>query len=211
MWWRAFSRRPFATSLVTATSKTVAADLVTQRFLEGKEEIDARRTALFTAFGFWYLGGFQYWLYVKCFGRLFPRAASFGEHASLTARLRDTAGLRDLAAQVALGNFFHIPFLFYPAFYVTQEVVSQGLRDASPSDALRRYREHCVEDLRSAWAIWIPGHAIFFSVPMWLRLPTNHAMSFAFVCVLSLMHGGEAGDAPAEGEQGDSEKRKEKR
>mmetsp|Transcript_1284 Transcript_1284/g.3621 ORF Transcript_1284/g.3621 Transcript_1284/m.3621 type:complete len:198 (+) Transcript_1284:87-680(+) len=181
-------RHPFATSLVTATAKTVAADVVTQRYLEGRSELDQRRLALFTSFGFWYLGGFQYWLYVVRFKRWFPAAAAFGEHATLAARLKDTQGLRDLAKQVAVGNFIHIPFLFFPCFYLTQEAVQKG-GNASAMRALQRYRTNCVDDLWSAWKIWIPGHAIFFSVPFWLRLPTNHAMSFAFVCVLSLMRG----------------------
>jgi len=187
-------RRPFTTSLATATAKTVAADVVTQRFLESRTSLDVRRTGVFTVFGFWYLGGFQYWLYVRQFSRWFPAAAAFGEHATLAARLKDTAGLRDLAGQVFVGNFVHIPLLFFPAFYLTQEVVqSGGLRDASPANAMRRYAENCVDDLVSAWTIWIPGHAIFFSVPLWARLPTNHAMSFAFVCTLSLMRGSSAG------------------
>lgn len=94
--------------------------------------------------------------------------------------------------QTALGNFVHIPFLFLPSFYLTQELVDRG-RSASPTAALWRYRQGVVEDLKSAWAIWIPGHAIFFSVPLFLRLPTNHAMSFGYVCVLSLMRGRPSG------------------
>ena len=38
----------------------------------------------------------------------------------------DRAGLRDLVLQTFAGNFIHIPFLFFPAFYMTQEVVSHG-------------------------------------------------------------------------------------
>jgi hypothetical protein len=181
-------RRPFALSLFTSTAKTLSADLMTQRFIEGREEVDLRRAGLFTVFGFYYLGGFQYWLYVRCFGRWFPNARRFGDHPTVAARLADAAGLRDLIAQTAAGNFLHIPLVFLPAFYVTQEVTERG-RDASPLAALARYRHNCWDDWISAWAIWIPGHALFFSVPMWLRLPTNHAMSFAYVCVLSLMRG----------------------
>ena len=61
--------------------------------------------------------------------------------------------------------------------------------DASVQRALGAYRGNMVSDCMSAWAIWIPGHLVFFSVPLWLRLPVNHAMSFAYVCVLSLMRG----------------------
>ena len=59
-WGRA---NPFALSLLTATGKTAAADAMTQRCIEGRPSVDARRLALFTAFGFGYLGIAQYWLY----------------------------------------------------------------------------------------------------------------------------------------------------
>ena len=184
-------RHPFSVSLTTATAKTAAADVITQIFLEDNLQLDLSRTTVFTCFGFWYLGGFQYWLYVRSFGRWFPAAKAFGEHATLAARLKDRAGLKDLGRQVAVGNFIHIPLIFLPSFYLTQEIVHHGF-DASGPVALGRYRQNCWSDLRSAWAIWIPGHVVFFSVPMWMRLPVNHLMSFAYVCVLSLMRGGES-------------------
>lgn len=180
---------PFSLSLFTATAKTAAADIMTQRCIEGNDGLDLRRTTLFTVFGFYYLGGFQYWLYVRQFSRWFPSAKRFGEHATIADRLADRPGLRDLAWQTAMGNFVHIPFMFLPSFYLTQEVVTHA-GDASAVRALTRYRENCWSDLLSAWAIWVPGHAIFFAVPLWARLPTNHAMSFAYVCVLSLTRGG---------------------
>ena len=229
-------RRPLTLSLITSTAKTLAADVMTQRFIEGCEEVDMRRAGLFSVFGLYYLGGFQYFLYVRCFSRWFPAARAFGEHSTLGARLADTQGLRELAAQTALGNFVHIvclpqpangappisipacslrpvacpagavhsqPLLFLPAFYITQEVTQRGV-DASPTAALQRYRQNCVSDWLSAWAIWVPGHAIFFSVPLWVRLPTNHAMSFAYVCVLSLMRG--RGDSGEERQRAEKEK-----
>ena len=181
---------PFRISLGTATLKTAAADVLTQRYLEGSPSIDVRRLGLFTIFGFYYLGAFQYALYVRGFARWFPAATKFSEHATLAARMSDKAGLRDLVLQITAGNFVHIPFLFFPAFYLTQDATVHGWA-ASPARALDRYRRNAWTDLTSAWSIWIPGHAIFFSVPMWARLPTNHALSFGFVCVLSVMRGGE--------------------
>ena len=150
---------PFTLSLVTATTKTAAADALTQRYLEQQPEIDQRRLALFTGFGFWYLGGVQYFLYVRCFARWFPHATAFGEHATLAARLADAPGLRDLARQVVVGNFLHIPFAFLPSFYLTRELTDRGWADASAARALASYRTNLVDDCASAWSIWIPGHA----------------------------------------------------
>lgn len=107
---------------------------------------------------------------------------------TLAARLKDFAGLSDLAKQVAVGNFLHIPFAFLPSFYLTQEVCTHG-RNASPLSALQACHRNIWADCVAAWAIWIPGHAVFFSVPLWLRLPVNHAMSFAYVCILSFSRG----------------------
>lgn len=139
--------------MVTATLKTAAADIVTQRYLEGSDSIDMRRVGVFTVFGFWYLGCFQYFLYVRCFSRWFPAAEAFGEHATMAARLKDAAGLRDLAKQVFVGNFVHIPFAFLPCFYLTQEVTTHGAA-ASPTHALSSYRANLWSDCMSAWAIW---------------------------------------------------------
>ena len=188
---RAWGRaNPFTLSLATATGKTAAADAMTQVYIEQRQEIDTRRLALFTAFGFGYLGCVQYWLYVRAFAAWFPAAARFGEHPTLAARLADRAGLRDLLLQTLAGNFLHIPLAFFPSFYVTQEVINQGSA-ASPRRALERYRQNAWDDLVAAWKIWIPGHLLFFSTPLWARLPTNHAMSFGFCCVLSFMRGSE--------------------
>lgn len=94
--------------------------------------------------------------YVRCFAAWFPAASRFGEHPTLAARLADRAGLRDLVLQTFAGNFIHIPFLFFPAFYMTQEVVSHG-GGASARRALERYAENARADLVAAWKIWARG------------------------------------------------------
>lgn len=95
---------PFALSLFTATAKTAAADVVTQKYLEDAQYISMRRVGVFTLFGFWYLGGFQYFLYVRLFSKWFPHAKAFGEHATIRARINDAAGLKDLFYQVWLAQ-----------------------------------------------------------------------------------------------------------
>lgn len=39
------------------------------------------------------------------------------------------------------------------------------------------------------WMLWIPGDMIIYAVPMWLRLPLNHALSFIWTCYLSFLRG----------------------
>ena len=185
---RRLRRAPFTLSLSTATLKTLAADVLTQRYLEDADAIDYKRSGVFMVFGFWYLGAFQYLLYVRAFPVWFPAAKRFGDHPTIQARMADILGLRDLAKQVAAGNFIHIPFLFLPSFYLTQEVTTHG-GAASPRRALTACWSNWYSDCTNAWLIWIPGHAIFFSVPLWLRLPVNHSLSFLYTSVLSLTRG----------------------
>ena len=72
-----------------------------QKVIEKREEIDWRRTGAFTSFGFLYLGGVQYALYVPVFSRLFPAAAGFAAKP-IAEKLRDFQGIRSLFAQVRM-------------------------------------------------------------------------------------------------------------
>ena len=66
--------QPFIFNLGVAAAKTSAADLLTQTVVEKKSfpnGIDWKRNASFTVFGFAYLGGFQYWLQVNMFRKMF--------------------------------------------------------------------------------------------------------------------------------------------
>ena len=66
--------QPFVFNLGVAAAKTSAADLLTQTVVEKKSfpnGIDWKRNASFTVFGFAYLGGFQYWLQVNMFRKMF--------------------------------------------------------------------------------------------------------------------------------------------
>lgn len=73
---------PLSLSLFTATTKTAAADVLTQLYIEDSTSLSLQRVGVFTTFGFWYLGGFQYFLYVRCFARWFPSAKTFGDHGA---------------------------------------------------------------------------------------------------------------------------------
>ena len=66
--------QPFVFNLGVAAAKTSAADMMTQTVVEKKSfpnGIDWKRNASFTVFGFAYLGGFQYWLQVNMFRKMF--------------------------------------------------------------------------------------------------------------------------------------------
>ena len=125
-WWSKLSRiptqHPLAFGVGVSTAKTMFSDAVVQKVVERKEEIDWKRNMAFGAFGFFYLGGVQYALYVPVFGRLFPNAASFAAK-TIREKMKDMKGIAALSAQVFLDQMVHHPLMYFPAFYITRELV----------------------------------------------------------------------------------------
>ena len=153
--------------------KTVAADALVQRYMEGSQELDTRRLAVFFSFGLFQVGFVQYQLYVNAFSFAFPGAAKFAA-LPWTAKLRDVQGMRNLVKQVCTDQFLYHPLCYFPVFYTCKEII-QG--DAtSPQDAVRRafacYLPNAVDDLKALWKIFLPTACVQFSVmPMHLRVP----------------------------------------
>jgi len=190
-------RDPFKSALVVTTAKTVAADLLVQLAIEGREW-EPRRTTLFAAFGFAYQGAVQYCVVNVLLEGMFP-----GQTA------------RAVAAKCALMNGVADPFFFLPTFYIFKETIRKTqLPDrttvlpctdtigwpcrTSPSEhlprqvsrALARYRENCLEDIRNSWMLWIPGHVVTYGMmPPAFRLPWMSILSFGYVGVLSVTRG----------------------
>ena len=102
------------------------------------------RSAVFLAWGAFWLGGVQYFIYVELFARrLFPSAAAFVAKP-VRERLADPAGLMTVGKQVALDQFVHHPFFLFPAFYCVKEFIEAGrLGGEQLSSALcQKYRQH---------------------------------------------------------------------
>jgi hypothetical protein len=140
--------QPYKTNIIIATFKTALCDVLVQRYIEQREHIDWQRNAVFAAFGFAYLGCVQWFIYVDCFKRLFPGMAVFAGQ-SLREKLANPAGRRALAGQVALDNFVHYTFIYFPIFYMFKESIQgdgHGGMLATVPSALAKYRDNCVED-----------------------------------------------------------------
>jgi len=58
-------------------------------------------------------------------------------------------------------------------------------------DAMAKYQRNLVSDNLAIWGLWIPADLIIYAVPVWMRLPLNHAVSLAWTMILSWMRGGE--------------------
>jgi len=142
---------PFAFGIGISTTKTSFADLLVQTFVEKKEQIDWKRNLAFASFGFFYLGGVQYALYVPIFGRMFPNAASFAAK-SVKDKLKDIKGQIALGSQVFIDQCVHHPLMYFPVFYMTKEfVTSNGNPDFGK--ALSTYRVNMKEDLLALWKV----------------------------------------------------------
>lgn len=180
---------PMAFGVVLSGTKTSFSDLLVQKVVERREEVDWRRNAAFASFGFFYLGGVQYTLYVTIFSRLFPTAASFAAKP-LAQKLRDFKGMAGVCGQVFLDQCVHHPLMYFPAFYCTKEIVMADKPDVVK--VLTEYRKNMAEDLSALWKIWVPATVINFAfMPMHLRIPFVAGISLVWTCVLSTMRGGD--------------------
>jgi len=186
-------RKPYATNIIVATVKTSLADILVQKG-QGNEEIDWKRNGVFTAFGFAYLGVAQWFIYVSIFTRVCPNAIRFS-NLSWADKLKDRAGQIDLFKQTALDNFVHYTFIYFPVFYAFKELIQGGQVKASEDKsntltrAMEKYRGNFVKDNLAMWGLWIPFDLIIYAVPIWMRLPLNHAVSLAWTMILSNMRG----------------------
>jgi len=170
--------------------KTSFSDLLVQKVVEQREEIDWKRNGAFAAFGFLYLGGVQYAIYVPIFGRIFPGAAAFAAKP-LRQKIKDVKGMFQLGGQVFLDQCVHHPFMYFPAFYCTRELVMNGDK-ADFVGAIENYRKNMDEDLRALWKVWVPATVINFAfMPMYARIPFAAGVSLLWTCILSAMRGGD--------------------
>lgn len=182
---------PFTNNLLIATMKTSAADLVAQCVIEQKplNEVDWKRNMVFCLFGAVYLGAFQYWYQVNVFKRMFTGVEKFTEQP-WAAKLRDGPGLLALAAQTAL-DLGMLTFVYLPTFYVFKAGVFSTAWDASEwvKGGIGSYTRNWNKDVFDVFRVWGPADLVCFSVPLWLRLPVRHVVSFVWTAYLSFARG----------------------
>ncbi|KAL7441729.1 hypothetical protein ACHAXM_008160 [Skeletonema potamos] len=182
---------PNVNNIGIATVKTASADLLAQVAIAHTpiSDIDWERAFLFCAFGAVYLGAFQYWYQVNIFKKLFDvdkfTSQSWGE------KLKDTEGLKSLFAQTAL-DLTVLTFIYLPTFYVFKAGVFSGSTDPSVwlSTGLDNYNTNFAKDEFDLVRVWAPADLICFSVPLYLRLPVRHVVSFVWTAYLSFARGG---------------------
>ena len=182
---------PFANNVAIATAKTAAADLLAQTVIAGTplDAVDWQRSLLFMGFGACYLGAFQYLYQVQIFKRLFDVDAFTSQ--PWAEKLTDGPGLRALAAQTAL-DLTVLTLIYLPTFYVFKATVFTGSSDPSvwASTGIENYLANFAKDEADLIKVWLPADLVCFSVPLYLRLPVRHVVSFVWTAYLSFARGG---------------------
>lgn len=168
-------RHPLFVSLVGNTIKTASADIITQKYLENRKELDLQRLTVFTSFGFVYLGGWQYYL----FNNLFVKC----ERIMTLARLKP---ISQSAILTFLDLGVHTPLMYYPSFYM----IKGYLGNQEFKNVAQTYNENIKNDMIAIWKVWFPVQMINFTfVPVYLRMPFITSVSFGWTIILSLMRG----------------------
>lgn len=182
---------PFANNILIATTKTAAADLLAQTVISQTplSDIDLQRSLLFCLFGALYLGAFQYLYQVQIFKKLFD-VDKFTQQ-SWQDKLQDSPGLQALAAQTAL-DLGVLTAIYLPTFYIFKASVFSGSMDPSiwVSSGLDSFQSNFAKDEFDLIRVWLPADLICFSVPLYLRLPVRHVVSFVWTAYLSFARGG---------------------
>mmetsp|Transcript_22618 Transcript_22618/g.72791 ORF Transcript_22618/g.72791 Transcript_22618/m.72791 type:complete len:185 (-) Transcript_22618:148-702(-) len=156
----------------SAGVKNGVCDVVVQVGVEGKAELDWRRTLTFLMFGVSWVGGGQYVLFTKVYPRLFP----------------GLPGAWSVVGVTFVDNFLHIPLLYLPLFYATREFATTSKLDLST--AARKWRRNLTEDVTLQAGIFVPAQAFnFFVNPPHLRVPFIVGVGVLWIGVLSYVRG----------------------
>ena len=77
--------------------------------------------------------------------------------------------------------------------YVPRTVAPQALTKYYQNNFDPSSPEGLLSDWLAFWKVWVIGDIVVYGcVPLWARLPMNHAFSFVYICILSFMRGSEA-------------------
>jgi len=179
---------PFKFQVGIAIVKTSAADLMAQVAVEKKTpgEINWKRNMIFVVFGGAYLGCFQGWLMLTQYGKWFPTMGKFAA-MPISEKVRYTAGMVDAAKMLLFDIFVHLPFMYFPCFYITKEFVFE--KSWNPVDwfkqGLTKWQSNFKQDFVALVKLWGPSDCIQFAIPVWMRMPFRHAVSFFWTAYVS--------------------------
>lgn len=79
-----------------------------------------------------------------------------------------------------------LSFCYLPVFYVFKAAVFSEVASVSAwvSNGMNTYFKNCWKDWYDVVRVWGPADIVCFSVPLWLRLPVRHIVSFVWTAYL---------------------------
>ena len=106
-------------------------------------------------------------------------------------KLKDTAGLVDAAKMIVFDLVVHLPVIYFPCYYTVKELVSGA--SWNPFDWVKngvtKYSKNMEEDLSAMIKLWGPSDCIQFVLPLHIRLPFRHFVSFFWTAYVSFTRG----------------------
>ena len=163
------TKRPYAVAFGSCAVKGVIADTISQRIVEGKQEQNWKRTAVFAFYGGWYCGWFQHALYNVGYARL------FGLDTSLKNALR----------KVAFDSAIHVPLVCFPVYYAYKGALYDGI---GVRGGLERYSNEWQMICSNYYMVWVPANLLVFTVvPVPLRIGFIACTSLGWLTVSSFL------------------------
>ncbi|GMI49466.1 hypothetical protein ScalyP_jg7892 [Parmales sp. scaly parma] len=145
---------------------------------------------IFVVFGSLYLGCFQWYIMVTKYRVWFPTMDRFAK-LSMSAKVKDIPGLIDAGKMVLFDLFVHMPVMYFPSYYTLKEFVTS--KSWSPLDWVRdgcgKYASNFKEDYWAMFRLWGPSDCVQFALPIHIRMPFRHCVSFFWTAYVSFTRG----------------------
>ena len=163
------TKRPYAVAFGSCAVKGVIADTISQRIVEGKQEQNWKRTAVFAFYGGWYCGWFQHALYNVGYARLFGLDTS----------------LKNAVRKVAFDSAVHVPLVCFPVYYAYKGALYDGI---GVRGGLERYTHEWQMICSNYYMVWVPANLLVFTVvPVPLRIGFIACTSLGWLTVSSFL------------------------
>ena len=182
--------RPLSWGVAISTVKAAGADTFAQTMIEQPSDrerrdwrLDRTRLAVFTTFGFFYMGFWNYALYARIYPWL--------------AQMTTLQGSRSAALQLALDQCVHQPLFYFPCFYFTAACVNavETGQSVIARDIFDVWKNNVLTDALACAGFWVPANGVcFFYVPIHWRVPYIAGVGFAWIVGLSSLRGRQTSD-----------------
>jgi len=97
----------------------------------------------------------------------------------------------DAGKMVLFDVLIHLPLIYFPTYYTVKEFV--GGSSWNPIDwavdGCTKYKKNFTEDFSAMIKLWGPADCVQFVLPLHIRMPFRHAVSFFWTAYVSFTRG----------------------